>query len=211
MALGVSDDSSAAAVRVDDRALWATALYAGLRSGELRALQWQHVRLGAGVIEVRQAMDDKGAVTPPKTRAGVRTVPIAPPLRDALTRLKAARCILAIDDAFVFGSDPTRPDAPFTPTAIYKRALKAWGASDPPCMPIRLHEARHSCASMWIDAGLDPKKLSARLGHASITITYDRYGHLFPSADEADAVLIAAYFERADTASRVAQLDRRDS
>jgi integrase len=60
-----------------DRALWATALYGGLRRGELQALRWQDVDLASGVIRVERAWDVREGEIEPKSRAGRRTVPIA--------------------------------------------------------------------------------------------------------------------------------------
>jgi integrase len=46
-----------------------------------------------------------------------------------------------------------------------------------------LHSMRHSCASLWIESGFNPKKIQALMGHSSIQMTYDTYGHLFVDAD----------------------------
>jgi integrase len=73
--------------------------------------------------------------------------------------------------------------------------------------PIGLHEARHTFASLMIAAGVNAKALSTYLGHASITITMDRYGHLMPGNEDEAAGLLDAYLRRADTAARLAQLD----
>src|SRR5439155_20986963 len=68
-----------------DRALWATAMYAGLRLGELMALDWKHVDLDRDLIHVRWSYDNKEAVrVAPKSRAGVRTVPLASVLKTHL-------------------------------------------------------------------------------------------------------------------------------
>jgi integrase len=58
-----------------------------------------------------------------------------------------------------------------------------------------------------IAAGVNAKALSTYMGHASITITLDRYGHLMPGNEEEAAVMLDAYLARADTAARVAQVD----
>ena len=73
-----------AALPSGDRAVWATALYAGLRAGELRALAWEHVDLGGGTIRVLRSYDPKAGFVEPKSRAGVRRVPIASVLREQL-------------------------------------------------------------------------------------------------------------------------------
>jgi integrase len=95
----------------------------------------------------------------------------------------------------VFGTG----DRPFVPTGVAKRADEAWTAAELP--PIGLHDARHAAASVLIAAGVNVKALSAYLGHASITITLDRYGHLFPGNEDEAAELIDAYLARATPAS----------
>ena len=167
-----------------DRALWATALFAGLRSGELRALRWQHVHLGTGRISVAESLSEKGELQAPKTRRGVRTVPVMPHLRDYLDALDRR-------SGYVFGSD----DRPYTATWMQRRARRAWIAAG--LRPITFHEARHACASLWIASGLDIKMISEYLGHASVTVTLDIYGHLLPTAADDATRRVGAYFEAA--------------
>jgi integrase len=64
-----------------DRALWASALYAGLRRGELQALRWSDVDLAEGVIRVERGWDERVGPVAPKSRAGRRRVPLCKPLR----------------------------------------------------------------------------------------------------------------------------------
>src|SRR5207244_283158 len=84
-----------------DRALWATALYAGLRRGELQALRWQDVDFGEGVIRVERGWDERVGPVAPKSRAGRRRVPLSKPLRSYL----AAHRLLSRREAdeLVFG------------------------------------------------------------------------------------------------------------
>jgi integrase len=70
-----------ASARVGRKALWATALYAGLRKGELRALTWEDIDLDQGLIRVERSMDGRGRLIAPKSKAGRRTVPLATTLR----------------------------------------------------------------------------------------------------------------------------------
>jgi integrase len=83
-------------------------------------------------------------------------------------------------------------------------ARYVFGAGDRPMpvpratgTPFGLHECRHAYASFMIAAGVNAKTLSAYLGHASITVTIDRYGHLFPGNESEAAELLDAYLERA--------------
>ena len=76
------------AVPEQDRALWATALYAGLRRGELRALRWMHIDFDSGVIRIQRGWDDVAGDQEVKTDAGRRTVPLAGVLRRELAAHK---------------------------------------------------------------------------------------------------------------------------
>lgn len=181
-----------------DRALWAAAFFAGLRRGELQALRWENVDLAGGTIRVERAWDEKSRVfVTPKSRAGRRSVPIPAVLRHHLSELKLAS---GRSTGLVFGGG----EAPFAASGVWRRARTAWAGAA--LKPIGLHEARHSFASLMIAAGVNAKALSTYLGHASIALTYDRYGHLMPGNEGEAAALLDDYLARADTAGRLAQL-----
>ncbi len=172
-----------------DRAIWATALYAGLRRGELLALRWEDVDLAFGVIRVERCWDAKEGVVEPKSRAGRRTVRIPAALRDHLVahKLRSGRHV-----GLVFGTTYAQP---FTPSNVRKRANAAWGRAG--LEPIGLHECRHTFASLMIAAGVNAKALSAYMGHSSVTITLDRYGHLMPGNEREAAARLDAYLAQA--------------
>jgi integrase len=95
---------------------------------------------------------------------------------------------------------------------------KANGEKVPGALPerlaaLRFHDLRHTCAALSIAAGPHPKLISARLGHSSITITLDRYGHLFPRVEEALADALDAAFnsptESAQASVEVSAIARR--
>jgi integrase len=75
--------------------------------------------------------------------------------------------------------------------------------------PITLHECRHTFASLMIAAGVNAKALSTYMGHSSIQVTYDKYGHLMPGNEEEAAGLLDTYLERANTRARLAAVDAR--
>jgi integrase len=199
----VEHDTAAAllaAVPDTDRAVWGTALYAGLRYGELRALRWGAVDLATGTVRVEASWDPKAGAQAPKTHTSRRTVPVPGVLRDVLLdhRLREGND----PEALVFGSD----GVPFDATRLYRRADAAWKAAGL-AGRLRLHQCRHTFASYMIAAGVNAKALTAYMGHSSIKVTFDLYGHLFPGNEAEAAGLLDAYLARADTAARVAQLD----
>jgi integrase len=182
-----------AALPAPDRALWATAMYAGLRSGELQALPDELVDLDANVIHVRWSWDPKAGRVTPKSRAGRRTVPVAKVLRKHLAEQRLAR---GRRGGLFFGRADKRP---FSNQAVTERAHRIWQAAK--LAPIGLHDCRHTFASLMIAAGVNAKALSAFMGHASVTMTLDRYGHLFPGSEDEAAGLLDAYLERSTKAA----------
>jgi integrase len=170
-----------------DRALWATAMYAGLRRGELQALRVEDIDLQAGLIHVRRGWDQYvGEITPKSGNA--RKAPIATALRSYLA---AHLLALGRREGLVFGS--TSADA-FCPSTIAWRSDRAWKAAK--LDRITLHECRHTFASLMIAAGVNAKALSVYMGHANIGITLDLYGHLMPGNEGEAAGLLDAYLER---------------
>lgn len=193
-----------AAVPLHDRALWATALYAGLRRGELMALRWMDVDLAAGVIHVRFNYDPGSKrMVGVKSDAGERSVPICAVLRDELVAHRQRAGARPTGLVFARGAlaQATRGHrgdamAPFSDSSVARRAERHWHKAG--VAPITLHECRHTFASLMIAAmaaegTFDPKLLQALLGHTSITQTFDRYGHLFPGAEKEAARMLDVY------------------
>ena len=187
-----------AAVPIADQAVWGTALYAGLRYGELRALRWSAVDFVAGTVAVRESWDPKAGSIDPKTRTSMRSVPMPDRLRELLLdrRLEAPN---APGTALAFGRDDSEP---FHAATLYRRADSAWSAAGLG-ERLRLHQARHTYASFMIAAGVNAKALAQYMGHSSIKLTFDLYGHLMPGSEREAAQLLDAYLERADS-----QIDR---
>jgi integrase len=96
------------------------------------------------------------------------------------------------------GSDPDRlvfgNGRPFSASGVTDRAHRVWEAAK--LAPIVLQECRHTYASMMIAAGVNVKALSTYMGHANISITMDRYGHLMPGNEEQAVGLAVAYLEK---------------
>jgi integrase len=188
------------ALPAKDRPLWATAMYAGLRRGELMALLVEDIDLGAGVIHVRRGWDRyAGEITPKSGKE--RKVPIAVVLRDHLDEHLLG---LSWQDGLVFGISAVSPFV--IPTMIYQ-ADRTWKKAG--LQRITLHECRHTFASLMIAAGVNAKALSTYMGHATISIILDRYGHLMPGNETEAAMMLDAYLARAAEGERCAPVSRQ--
>jgi integrase len=139
-------------------------------------------------------MDATGALIEPKSRAGRRAIPIIEPLRRELLQHHLS---IGRRDGLVFGVTSTRP---FSHSVVSRRAANAWRRAG--LGPIGFHEARHTFASFLIAAGVNAKAISSYLGHASIQVTFDVYGHLMPGNEAEAAALLEGYLERAQAAAR---------
>jgi integrase len=172
-----------AALSDEHRAVWATALYAGLRLGELRALRVGDV--ADGVVSVSSGWDAEVGPVAPKSAAGVRQVPIPATLA---THLDAHLERAAQDaHALIFGRTAFRP---FTDTHLRRQAHKAWDAAG--LERIGFHECRHSYRSYLNDAGIDPTRADWYTGHAIHTVS-GRYQHALPGQLTKDAETLDAY------------------
>ena len=173
------------------RPLLVTAVFTGLRASELRGLRWDDVDLDRGELTVRQRADRWGSIGSPKSDAGKRTVPLAPMALNALKEWKLA-CPRGVAD-LVFPN--TKGGVDSLPN-IHRRGLGAIqvaaGIVEPSLdkkgrrvsLPrYGLHSLRHAAASLFIEQGFSPKRVQALMGHSSIQVTFDTYGHLFPASD----------------------------
>jgi integrase len=186
----VEAEALIAAVPLADQPIWATAMYAGLRRGELQALRAEDVDLASGVIRVEFGWEYRDGQIPLKSNAGRRKVPIPSVLRRFLEARFSECGYSGSDRLFGFISAAS----PFDPGKLTKRADRAWAAAG--LERITLHECRHTFASLMIAAGVNPKALQSFMGHANISITLDRYGHLMPGSEAEAASLLDSYLAR---------------
>ena len=171
------------------KALLMVAALTGLRASELRGLRWKDVDLKSGEVHVRQRADAWNTIGPPKSDGSRRTVPIGPELVSELRRWKLACPISKLDLVFPT-SVGTVENHKNTYLGVEKVMLRA-GVVDRDGNPkFGLHSFRHFFASWCINpksAGgreLPVKVLQTLLGHSSIVMMLDIYGHLFPSATD---------------------------
>jgi integrase len=184
--------------------------YLGLRWGELAGLKHRRIDMLRGAIEVVEILTEvSGRIGfgQPKTKASRRRVSIPDFLTEMLARHLETRPKSA--DSLVFVG---RDGAPLRRTNFRKRhwipVVQGVGLPN----TLRFHDLRHTCASLLIAQGAHPKEIQSRLGHASITTTLDRYGHLFPGLDERLRVGLDETYRRAAEAtqsSRVIPLKNR--
>jgi integrase len=167
-----------------------TAIFTGLRASELRGLRWEDVELKRGELHVRQRADCFNAIGRPKSEAGERVVPLPPTLVTTLREHRLACSKGELDLVFPNGAGNVENHTNVVrrglqPAQIAAGVVTKSGRAKYP----GLHSLRHFyaswCINRRVNGGLElPLKLvQARLGHASITMTADRYGHLFPRGD----------------------------
>ena len=175
-----------------------TAIFTGLRSSELRGLRWQDVDLKSGDLHVKQRADRYNAIGKPKSKAGHRTVPLGPLVLNVLREWKL-KCPRG-EQGLVFPTAKGSIARHNNIVRAFKAAVRAAELTDSNnnLKYTGLHALRHFYASWCINPldrggqGLPPKVVQDRLGHSSIVMTMDTYGHLFPPGDDADKRLAEA-------------------
>jgi integrase len=179
------------------RPILLTAIFAGLRASELRGLRWHDVDLDNRQVHVRQRADKYNTMGPPKSEAGERVVPLPPILVNTLGEWKLACPKSDLDLVFPTGSGHIEYHTNIVRRGLQPAQVKAGvikarrgGRLIAEAKYPGLHAFRHFFASWLInrkaDGGLElpPKVVQERLGHASIQMTMDVYGHLFPRGDD---------------------------
>jgi len=176
-------DALLGAVISSYRPLIATAIFTGLRQGELLGLTWADVDFANGAVHVRCQLDRSRERTAPKTPQAYRQVVLMPSLAKLLRTHKLA-------SGHSNGSDPvfaTLTGAPMNYRNATRRGFTAAVQKvklDRPGEPrLRFHDLRHTFASLLIAEGLNIVYVSRQLGHASPSFTLNVYSHLFDRAE----------------------------
>jgi integrase len=168
------------------RPLLVTAIFTGMRASELRGLTWSAVDLAKRVVHVRQRADRWDKIGAPKSRDSAREIPLSPMVVNTLRewRLVCPKSELGL----VFPDSDGQVES-------YHHIVRGGLAPLLRTVGIEthygLHAFRHFFASWVIEQGFSPKRVQALLGHSSIQVTFDVYGHLFPSLEDDHAKFAA--------------------
>jgi integrase len=167
-------------------ARWSVALALGLRQGEALGLAWESVDLDASTVTVRQALQRQPSgglvLVPPKSRAGRRTIPMPGQLVEALRAHRVAQATERLaagsvwtDSGMVFTGPTGKPVDPRADHREWQRLLRK------ACVPAaRLHDARHTAATLLLAQGVPARVVMELLGHSQITLTLGTYTHVVP-------------------------------
>jgi integrase len=177
------------------RALVLVAVFCGLRASELRGLRWADVDLDARQVNVTQRADASHKIGKLKSKAAYRSLRLSSLVLNALREWKLLCPKGDLGLVFPNGIGKVESyanliDRGFAPIQIeagvtaQKEAVDAAGAAAVVTVAkYGLHALRHACASLWIEQGHNPKQIQTLMGHNSIKVTFDTYGHLFADSE----------------------------
>ena len=155
--------------------------FLGLRQGECQALTWNDINFEKEEVHIRKTLTtkikgDKYTISSPKTKASIRILPLTKNLYEDLKAMKnsAMKYKDYSDDWFVFGNS-----LPFAESTIQKKKNEYCNLAK--VKQIRIHDFRHSCASLLINQGASIALVSKYLGHSKISTTLNTYTHMYKS------------------------------
>ena len=172
--------------------LFYTALHTGMRRGELLALRWIDIDLELMTISVNRSLqvlkDGTKIIREPKTPKARRLISMTPSLALQLREHKESQSALRLfnnnpvqQDDLIFSDLEGQPINPNTVTPAFNKIAKRTG------LKLRLHDLRHTHATLMLKSGVHPKIVSERLGHSTVAFTLDTYSHVVPGLQEAAA------------------------
>jgi site-specific recombinase XerD/predicted RNA-binding Zn-ribbon protein involved in translation (DUF1610 family) len=176
--------------------LWHLIAMTGMRRGEAIGLRWSDVDLENARLSVRRALipiNREVVVSEPKTAKGRRVIALDPGTIEVLKGQAARQADERqewdeawVETGLVFTVENGEALDPESVSRYWRQAVKK------AMLPtIRLHDLRHTHATLALQAGIHPKVVSERLGHATVSITLDTYSHAIPAMQEEAAALIA--------------------
>jgi integrase len=183
------------------RPLFLTAIFTGLRASELRGLRWSDVDLKRGEVHVRQRADRFGQIGALKSASAERAVPLPPTLVSVLREWKLACPKGSLDLVFPNGNGNPERASNIVRRGLHPMMIAAGLTTrEGEAKYTGMHALRHFfaswCINRRIDGGLELplKVVQARMGHSTIAMTADVYGHLFPRGDDSAELAAAESF-----------------
>jgi integrase len=180
--------------------LWRLELNTGLRRAEAAGLRWSDVDFAANIIQVRVQRTTEGykvVEREPKTASGRRRVPVDPGVMAALRAWRVAQK----EERLAYGPAYAETDLVFTRqdgSGWHPQSLRhafTWACKRAQVPVLRFHDLRHTAATLALEAGVHPKVVQERLGHASVQMTLDTYSHVQQSVGKEAAGTIARYLD----------------
>jgi len=168
----------------DLRIMLVFAASTGARAGEQWATRWADISFDKEEVNISRRVDAYGDEGSPKSTAGVRTVPLSSQMVAMLKAWKLKSKFSKPDD-LIF---PNRKGHHLGHDNLVKRRFLPLFNRQPTVERFNWHGLRHFAVSCWIEERLAPKTVQTFAGHASLQVTMDRYGHLFPSDDHRKAM-----------------------
>lgn len=172
-------------------AVYLLAYETGMRAGELAGLKWSCVDLENHTVSVDNNIvviensSNRVRDCEPKTAAGYRTVPISKDTAKVLSDLKETYKTLGIPNQYVFANGSKKPYEPARFTYAFKRYLEEAGIT----RHFVFHDIRHTNASLLIDRKVEPLVIAERLGHSSVNVSYNVYGHIIDREDKQKVIV----------------------
>lgn len=189
------------------QAYFTLAVYSGFRRGEMLALTWNKVNFKDHTITIdcAEAKTNAGPVIKsPKSESGYRTVSLPDDVFVLLKQLRkeqrtqilqlgsAWKGSHILDENRLFTQEEGQPIDPDAPRHRFKEFLKVYNDQHEEKLPdIKLHDLRHTAASLLIASGMDPVTVAHRLGHADVAVTLNTYSHMFEDKDREASDLLA--------------------
>ena len=177
-------------------AFYHLAILTGMRRSELAGLRWQDVNLTAATLSVVRTLhriNGKGlVVSQPKTTKSRRSIALSPDAVDLLHATRGTQLERRLvageaweDAGYVFTQAEGKPLHPDKVSNVFHSIVVKAGLPH-----LTLHGLRHAHATLLLEAGVHPKVVSERLGHASVAITLDIYSHVLPGIQAAAALAV---------------------
>ena len=177
-----SEEKSAAYYEWNYYVFFYIAFFTGMRKGEINALTWNDIK--GGVISITKSVSQKAkgkdVITPPKNKSSIRTITIPKPLQNILDEhYQRSKSVINTfnDDMYICGGIK-----PIRDTTLENRNILYANMAGLP--HIRIHDFRHSHASLLANEGINIQEIARRLGHSDISMTWNKYSHLYPREEE---------------------------